>query len=144
MPRDPRDDFAAFADAEHLFHGLDDPYGLIREEVERVLAAENPDTAVERIATTGAPRWRTAVHRVPGTDRLVVTAFGFCVRARIAVTIGYAHEDIDAALTFLFAHIDDPSGAHCRTHFDLHAAAAAGDDDSVLDARFLAFRDAGP
>jgi hypothetical protein len=145
VPADPRDDFGVFEGLEHMFFGLVDPYGAIRKEVEDQLREQVPDTVVERIVTHADPRWRTIARRSTdvGRDadpnRLIVTYWGVCFRARIVVSMGYAREDLAATVTFLFGRWDTAE-QRVRTYFDLHGDAETGYDDAVFERRFLAFR----
>jgi hypothetical protein len=140
VPADPRDDFGVFEGREHLFHGLADPFALVRDEVEATLRRQLPGGVVESIVTYDEPKWLTIARRgEPGA--LVVASFGVCFRARIAMAIGYGREDVTATLTFLFGRWEDPEQQRMRTYFDLHADAAAGFDDDVLGLRLRAFHD---
>lgn len=142
MPADPRDDFGAFAGTEHMMFGLSDPFALIRQEIERGLRRQVPDSVLERIATQGEPKFLTLGKKVGDGSQLVVSHFGFCVRARLSVsyTGGTRREEIESLLTFLFSDIDQPGSELCRTHFDLHGDAERNFTDDVFRERFIAFR----
>jgi hypothetical protein len=147
VPADPRDDFGVFESLEHMFFGLVDPYGAIRREIEDQLRAQVPETVVERIVAHDEPRWRTIARRSPDgarrrdddPNRMIVTYWGVCFRARIAVSMGYTREDLAATVTFLFGRWDTTE-QRVRTFFDLHGDAETGYDDAVFERRFLAFR----
>lgn len=140
----PRDDFTAFADSEHMFYGLHDPFVLIRDETTRALREQVPDTHVESIAVVGKPKWLTIGRRLDEGDQIVVTYFGVCFQARIAVAFGDGHENLEATVTFLFGRWDTPEEQRLRTYFDLAADAVCGFEDDTFRARFLAFREADP
>jgi hypothetical protein len=131
------DDFTAFAGSEHMFHGLGDPYGLIREEVERALGE------VAAIVTHGDPKWLTIARRTDA-GTMVVAYFGVCVRARLTLVIDYGREVTEATATLLFGRWDQPDEQRLRTYFDLHADAERGYEDDLFQARFLAFREDDP
>lgn len=145
MPAGPRDDFAIFEGAEHMFFGVPDPLGLIREELERGLGAQVPGTVLEAIHTHDEPRWLTLGRRGEADpNQLVVTYFGVCFRARLAVVAGYASEELEATITLLFGRWDEPEARRMRTRFDLHADAAPAHAPEVFQERFLAFRGEDP
>src|SRR5689334_12077589 len=85
MPASPDDDFTPFAGSEHMFFGLRDPFGLIREEVEEGLREQVPDTEVVSIATLEKPKFLTLGRKTDDENRVVVTHFAFCLRARLTV-----------------------------------------------------------
>lgn len=141
MPAGPDDDFSPFAGSEHLFFGLRDPFGLIRQEVEEGLRQQVADTEVLSIATLQPPKFLT-LGRKSDDEQLVVTHFAFCLRARLTVLFDERRkgEVIEAALTFLFGNVDQPGKERYRRHFDMHAEADAQFDDARFKQRFLAFR----
>ena len=138
MAADPRDDFGVFAGSEHMFFGMVDPFGAIRSELADQLARQVPDTTIDSIRTYDTPKWLTIAKRVE--QDMVVAYFGVCFRARVRVTLGYGHEDLDATLTFLFGRWDEPQSQRLRTYFDLHGDADRGFTDELFRERFLAFR----
>ncbi|MEO8699154.1 MAG: hypothetical protein ABI867_03895 [Kofleriaceae bacterium] len=140
MPADPRDDFAVFADREHMFYGLVDPYAAFRGELVEQLCAQVPDTVVESIAAFDEPKWLTIGRRLDDGSKLVVAYWGVCFRARVAVAYGYGTEQLTAALTFLFGRWDDPAEQRVRTYFDLGDDAERGFTAERFEQRFLAFR----
>jgi hypothetical protein len=144
MAADPRDDFRAFADHEHMFFGLADPYAAIRSELSDQLRSQVPDTEVESIVVHELPRWLTIGRRLDDSTKLVVVYWGVCFRARIAVTLGYGREDLTATLTFLFGNWDNPEQQRVRTYFDLGADAERGFTADLFERRFLAFRNDEP
>lgn len=145
MPADETDDFSAFAGNEHMFFGLKDPYGFIREEVEASLAKQVPGTVVERVETFDTPKFLTLGRKTADPTKIIAAHYAFCVRARLTLSLagGARREVVDAALTFMFGNVDlrgRDAGVVCRTFFDLHHDAAPNFDDGVLKERFLAFR----
>lgn len=142
MPADPRDDFGAFTGTEHMMFGLSDPFGMIRQETEQGLRHQVPDTILERIATQGEPKFLTLGKKTDDGSHIVVSHFGFCVRARLSVSFarGTQREEIESLLTFLFGNVDQPGAERCRTHFDLHGDAERNFTDEAFRARFIAFR----
>ena len=71
---------------------------------------------------------------------MIVSWFGFAVRADLKVSSPDHIEVLAATLTFLYGHVDEP-GAEVQTcHFDLHDDAEAGFSDEVFKERFLDFR----
>jgi hypothetical protein len=125
-----------------MFFGLKDPFGLIRSEVESSLRQEVADTELEVIKTFDEPKFLTLGRKTDDGERMIVTHFGFAVRAQLYVRYagGSQHEVIDAALTFLFANVDRPGAQKVRTFFDLHADAAERFTDETFRERFLAFK----
>ena len=142
MPIRDADDFAVFAGSEQMFFGLKDPFGLIRSEAESGLRQEVADTELEVIKTFDEPKFLTLGRKTDDGQRMIVTHFGFAVRAQLYVryAAGTKHEVIDAALTFLFANVDRPGSQKLRTFFDLHADATARFTDDTFRERFLAFK----
>lgn len=141
MPAGPDDDFSPFAGSEHLFFGLRDPFGLIREEIEQGLREQVSDTELLSIATLEKPKFLT-LGRKTDDEQVIVTHFAFCLRARLTVLFDERRkgEVLEAALTFLFGNVDQPGKQRFRRHFDMHAAADQHFDDAELKRRFLAFR----
>jgi hypothetical protein len=140
-PPDPRDEFAGFAGNEHMFFGLADPYGLIRGELERGLREQVPDTAIASIQMGGEPLFLTLA-RQEG-DSAVVTHFAFCLQALVSLSYagGSKSESWPAALTFLFAHVDQPAARRkLRTYFDLHDETKVGYTAEKLKERLLKLR----
>ena len=142
MPADPRDDFSVFADNEHMFFTLRDPYGLIREETEAGLRRQVDDTEVTSIVCTGVPKFLTLGRRIDDGARIAVTFFAFCVQARVALTYdgGRQSDELGAALTFLFGRIDEPGSEASRVYIDLHDDAERCFTDETFQQRFVAFR----
>lgn len=138
MPADPRDDFGVLEGTEHLLHGLDDPYAVIRREVVTYLRLDAPDTVVDKIAAYGDPKWVT-VNRRDG-DQLTVTGFALGLRARLTSTVGYAAEDADATITLLCVRWDEPEEALVRAFVDVGDDAGAGYTDEAIQTRLFAFR----
>ena len=136
------DDFQAFDGAEHMFLGLKDPFGMIRQETEAGLRRQVADTVLERIETIGTPKFLTLGKKTQDPSQVVVAHFAFSVLARLYVThdAGAQREVINAALTFMFGNMDFPGAATCRTHFDLHGEAHLNFTDDRFEERFLAFR----
>jgi hypothetical protein len=142
MPAGPDDDFAPFAGLEHMFFGLRDPFGLIRDEVEESLRAQVPDTLLLSIATLETPKFLTLGRKTDAGGNVVVTHFAFCLRARLTVLFDERRkgEVIEATLAFLFGDVDQAGKQRFRRHIDLHDAAEAGFNDAKFKERFLAFR----
>ena len=142
MPADPRDDFGELAANEHMLFGLADPYRMIRDETEAALRRQVSDTEIESIVCAGTPKYLTLGKQVDGGTQVRVTFFGFCVRARVALTYnaGRDRDELDTALTFLFGRVDEPDHQVSTMHFDLHADADRAFDDAVFHDRFIAFR----
>ena len=136
------DDFRAFAGAEHMFFGLKDPFGMIREVTETGLRGQVADTVLERIETFGEPKFLTLARKTQDPSKVIVAHFAFSVLARLHVTSagGTYREVIDAALTFMFGNVDVPESSTCRTHFDVHGDAQLNFNDDRFEERFLAFR----
>jgi hypothetical protein len=142
VPADPRDDFSAFAGAEHMFFQLRDPYRMIRDEVEAVLRRQVSDTEVTSIACGEHPKFLTLGRKTDDGAQVIVSHFGFCVRAHIALVYdaGGQREEVAAALTFLFGRVDEPGRETSRMHLDVHADAERAYTDEGFQARFVAFR----
>ena len=145
MPAQPEDDFSAFAGSEQMFFGLRDPFGMIRAEIENALREQVPDTVLASLAISGKPKFLTLGRRNDDGRHAVVTHFGFCARAKLAVLFdqGRKGELIEATLTYLFGNVDVPGSQTCRTHFDLHEDADRHFDDEVFKRRFMTFRGTG-
>lgn len=141
MPASPDDDFSAFQGREHMFFGLRDPFGLIRSEVEDSLRQQIADTEVVSIATLGEPKFLTLGRKVDDGAQVVVTHFGFAVRAKLTVLFDQRRkgELIESLLTFLFGDVDT-SNKRFRRFIDVHADAERCFEDAVFKERFLAFR----
>ena len=142
MQTNPADDFGVFAGSEHMFFGLRDPFALVRAETEAGLRQQVADTALDAIKTFDTPKFLTLGRNISGGKKILVTHFGFCVRAELHVSYagGSKHEMIDATLTFLFANVERRGTEQCRTSFDLHAEAQQHFTDDVFRQRFLAYR----
>lgn len=146
MAADPRDDFRAFAEVEHMFYGLADPYRLIRSETEAGMRRQVSDTEIDSIVCAPGVKFLTLGRKIEDGARMIVTFFGFCVRTRIALryAAGTEHDELDATLTFLFGRIDEPGAQVSTVHFDLHGDAERALDDTVFQQRFVAFRERHP
>jgi hypothetical protein len=142
MISDPRDDFGVFTGNEHMFYGLADPFALVRAEVERSLRAQMADTVVDSITAHGEPKFLTLGRKVGDGSKMVVTWFGTCFAARIAVSYdtGRKHERLAATFTLLIGRIDEPGKERARTFLDVHADAERGFTDETFQARLMAFR----
>ncbi len=138
----PADDFAVFAGSEHMFFGLRDPFAFIRAEVASELRAQVADSELDAIKTFDVPKFLTLGRKIDDGQKMIVTHFGFAVRAKLHVRYdqGRKSEIIDATLTFLFAHVDRPDAIKARNHFDVHAEAAQRFTDDEFRRRFVAFR----
>lgn len=137
-----KDDFSAFDGAEHMFLGLNDPFGMIRQETETMLRRQVADSVLERIETLGEPKFLTLGRKTDDASKVVVAHFAFSVLARLHVSFaaGTKHEVIGAALTFMFGNVDVPAGATRQSHFDLHRDAQVNFTDERFQERFLSFR----
>lgn len=142
MTADPRDDFACFAGLEHMFYSLDEPYAMMRERLAEALRGQVADTEVEYLRCTGQPKWLTLGRKVGDGTKMIVTAFAFCVQAQIAVVSGGGQdrEEMPAALTFLFAKMDEPGNQVSSMFLDLHGDAQTQFADPVFQQRFAEFR----
>ncbi len=145
MPADPRDDFAVFTGHEHMFFGIRDPYRMIRGETESVLRGQVDDTEVESIVCSGEPKYLTLGRKIDDGS-VVVTWFGFCVRALVALRYdgGRQRDELPSALTFLFGRVDEPGQELTRVYLDVHDDAERCFTDDVFHQRFLAFRNEPP
>jgi hypothetical protein len=139
---DPRDDFSAFAGAEHMLFQLRDPFRMIREEVEATVRRQVSDTEVVAIACGEHPKFLTIGRKTDDGTKVIVSHFGFCVRARIELTYdaGAGREQLPVALTFLFGRVDEPGRETQRVFLDVHADAEPAYTDEGFQARFVAFR----
>lgn len=145
MPAGPNDDFSAFDGQEQMFFGLRDPYGTIRAEIENALREQVPDTELASVAIIDKPKFLTLGRRSEDGQHAVVTHFGFCARAKLAVLFDERRkgELIEATLTYLFGNVDVAGSQTCRTHFDLHEDADRHFDDEIFKRRFMTFRGTG-
>jgi hypothetical protein len=142
MAADPRDDFSAFTGAEHMLFQLRDPYRMIRAEAEAILRGQVSDTEVVAIACGEHPKFLTLGNKTDDGSKVIVSHFGFCVRARIALTYdaGAGRDELPAALTFLFGRVDEPGRETQRVFLDVHGDAEQAYTDEGFQARFVAFR----
>jgi hypothetical protein len=134
------DDFTVFADSEHMFFGIDDPYGFVRAQIEAALRAQVADTEVVRIRAHGAPRFLTLGRRVDEGSAMVVTHFGICVRTDVSVAFGGQREVLPGTFTVLFGRVDEPGERVQQVFFDLHGDAEIAYGEDTFRERFLAFR----
>jgi hypothetical protein len=144
MSADPRDDFSSFTGAEHMLFGLDDPFALIRTEIEAGMTRQVPSTQVESIRCEGEPKFLTIGRRredEPG--KVIVTHFGNCFRCTIDVVFDQRSEQLTATVTICFGEIDQPGKERMRSFIDLHGDAGPAFADAVFQERFLEFREAG-
>jgi hypothetical protein len=133
------DDWSAFAGQEHMFFGLDEPFALIRREVEEGLRRQVADTSVVAIRTTGEPRFLT-LGKKTDDNKMIVSFFGFAVQAEIeAATEGTSHR-LDATLTHVFGRVDERGHETQRCWIDLGPDAADAFEENTFQARFLEFR----
>lgn len=140
MPTNPADDFRIFEGAEHMFFGLPDPFGVIREETEAGLKRQVPDTELVSIVAHGEPRFiATGAKSDDGT--MHATDFGFCFRATMTVAFnqGRNEEILESALTFLFGGLSRSEGVRLKTYSDLHAEADRNFREELLEQRFRVF-----
>jgi len=126
------------------------PFGASVPLVENELDQAQHDRLSDVLAVSSAGMLvRQALwERLEGFDdgkHAVVTHFGFCARARLAVLFDEQRkgELIEATLTFMFGNVDVSGSQTCRTHFDLHADADRHYDDDVFKSRFMTFRGIG-
>lgn len=138
------DDFRVFDGSKHMFFGLREPFGMIRDEVESTLKRQVADSVIEHIAAYDKPKFLTIGQQTDDAGKVTVSAFGVCFRARIDVRFnkGKDRELLDSTLTFLFRGVDGPN-LQSRVHFDLHGDAARYFDDKLFEQRFLAYRSDG-
>jgi hypothetical protein len=143
MPASPDDDFSAFHGQEHMFFGLKDPLGMIRSEEEDALRGQIADSELVAIQTSGQPKFLTLGRKASDGETMVVTHFGFAVRAKLTVLFDQRRkgEVLESLLTFLFADVDT-NQRRFRRFFDLHEEAERAFDDEQFKQRFLAFRHA--
>jgi hypothetical protein len=139
-----RDDFRVFDGSKHMFFGVREPFGMIRDEVEIAFKRQVPDSVIEHIGAYDKPKFLTIGMRTDDKKKVTVSAFGVCFRARIEVRFnaGADREVLDATLTFLFRGVDGPN-LQSRMHLDLHADADQTFNDEAFEKRFLAFRAPG-
>jgi hypothetical protein len=146
MPADPRDDFGVFTGHEHMFFGIRDPFRMIRDETVSMVRRQVEDTEVDSIVCAGEPKYLTLGRKLDDGAQVVVTWFGFCVHARVALHYdgGRQRDELPSVLTFLFGRVDEPGQEVSRVHLDVHADAERGFTDDVFHQRFLAFRNEPP
>ncbi|MFV8750252.1 hypothetical protein ACNOYE_06850 [Nannocystaceae bacterium ST9] len=141
MAADPRDDFSVFADVEHMFFGLTDPFALIRDEITESLTRQVASTRVESIRCAGEPKFLTLGRRRDDEpDTLIVTYFACCFRCSIEVATAADRERLDATVTLCFGEVDRPGHERMRSFLDVHADAERAFEDAEFQLRFLGFR----
>jgi hypothetical protein len=142
MAADPRDDFSAFDGAEHMLVQLRDPFRMIREEVEAALRGQASDTEVVAIACGEHPKFLTLGRKTDDGSDVIISHFGFCVRARIELSYdgGAGREQLPAAATFLFGRVDEPGRETQRVFLDVNGDVEQAYSDEGFQARFVAFR----
>lgn len=142
MPADPRDDFRAFADHEHMFFGLHDPYRMIREELLEILRRQVPDSVLDGIVVRDQPKFLTIGKKTDDAQKVIVAHFGFCISTLLAVSHagGTRRDRLPATATFLFGQVDRPGAERMQIHLDLAADAEPAFDDTVFQDRLRAFR----
>lgn len=142
MSADPRDDFSSFAGVEHMLFGLDDPFVLIRAEIEAGLTRQVPSTRVESIRCTGEPKFLTiGRRREDDPGKVIVTHFASCFRCTIDVASDTRAESLVATVTLCFGEVDQPGAERMRSFIDVHDDAESAFDDAAFQQRFLEFRD---
>jgi hypothetical protein len=125
-----------------MFYGLSEPFVLVREEVERALREQVADTIVDAIVAHDTPKFLTLGRKIGDGRHVVVTWFGTCFRARVAVRYdgGRQREQLDATLTLLCGRVDEPGKQVARWYVDLHRDAESWFNDEAFKQRFLNFR----
>jgi len=133
------DDFRIFEGSEHMFHGLDDPYGYVRKEIEKGLSAQVPGTTVPSLRAHGEPKWLTIGKRLDGEpEKIAVTGYAVCFHLTIEAATPQRTHTLEATFTLAFAVFD--AEARVRPWIDLHDDADAAYEDETIKTRFLAFR----
>lgn len=139
---DPRDDFGCFAGSEHMFFGIREPFGLIREQVENMFRSQVASSRIHSIRAEGEPKFLTIGRRSEPDDGMVVVShFAMCFRCSVDVESDEHREPaLRCTMMMAFGDVDKRGEARMRAWMDLHADADAAFDDEVFRQRFLEFR----
>ncbi|MEM9190426.1 MAG: hypothetical protein AAGF12_14670 [Myxococcota bacterium] len=134
-------DFGVFAEHEHQFFGMEDPYEFIAQEISEGLQRQVADTVVESIVAFDVPKFLTLGTRLPDDpDRMRVTGFAFCCRLEVVASTKKQRETLSVTFSACFHGISHPETAKSRVWIDLHHDALQAFDERHLEARFLEFR----
>lgn len=139
---DTRDDFAIFEGLEHMFFGLDEPFAVIREELEAMFRQQVPSSKLNSITARGEPRFLTLGRRLEDDeDKIVVTHYGVCFQCTVDVeSDDHREPELACTMTLAFGDIDAPGEQRMQTWMDLHADADPAFEEDAFKAKFLEFR----
>jgi hypothetical protein len=141
MPADPRDDFSIFDGSEHMFFAVNDPFAMVREELENSLRRQVPSTQVHAIRCFGEPKFLTVGRQVSEDDeRMQVTHYGVCFQCVIALETEHHSQDLRCTAGFYLGDIDKAGEERLRTYIDVGDDADGAFDDEVFKGRFMQFR----
>lgn len=139
---DSRDDFAIFADSTHMFFGVDEPFAMLRSELESMFRQQIASSRVNAIKAVGEPKFLTMGHRLDGDDdKVVVTHYGVCFQCVIDVeTDDHRERELWCTMTVAFGEIDQPGEERMQSWMDLQADADPAFEEDAFKAKFLEFR----
>ena len=124
-----------------MFFGLDEPYAMIRAQIEETLRAQVAGTEVAAIRGLGEPLWVSLGRKLEAEpDKVQIGHFAFCFRCALDLGTPRGRERLQACVTFMFRDIDIEGGAQSRYFLDLGEDADKAFDKDILTHRFLEFR----
>ncbi|PRQ08512.1 hypothetical protein [Enhygromyxa salina] len=140
---DTRDDFSSFAETAHMFFGIDAPFVMIREELEKMFCQQVPDSRINSITCDGEPKFLTLGRRAePDAEQVVVTHYGVCFQCTIDIETNEHHEPaLRCTMTLAFGDIDKSGEERMQAWMNLHDDADPAFDEEVFKQKFLGFRD---
>ncbi len=141
MSADPRDDFSPFEGSEHMFFGLDDPFGYIRQHLEEVLTSQVPSTRINSIRCHGEPKFLTLGRKLEDDpDKVVVTYCASCFQCTIDVETDEHREQLPSTVTLCLGEIDRADDQRAQLFLHIYHDADPAFEEDEFRARFLEFR----
>jgi hypothetical protein len=139
---DPRDDFGIFAETTHMFFGVDEPFAMLRSELEDMFRQQIASSRINAIKTVGEPKFLTMGHRLEGDeDKVVVTHYGVCFQCSIDVeTDDHREPELWCTMTVAFGDLDQPGDERMQAWMDIGGDADAAFEEEAFKGKFLEFR----
>lgn len=138
------DDFSIFAETEHMFFGLAEPFTVIREELEEVFVSQVESSRLHAITARGEPKFLTMGYRSEeDEDKVVVTHYGACFQALVDVENDEDREpELPITMTLCVGKLDQPGSESMQTWVHVLDDADAAFEQETFEQRFMAFREA--